>query len=340
MGHYYITNNLRHHLIMRAIIFLAIVGVAFGINLCKDVKKSDLSSAFANARAGSNLILGASCPSFDFDNVALSGSCKAIVRQATCYGLKAAESYDVDTVNYGLLAEDVSNMEHLGNLACDQARNCFLQVKAAMENCLAENEDFVADTIAAAEKVYKDDFAARVASFANSNKGSLLGDIATMAVDRFSSAADIQDFIDQYLTEGAVADAKAAAEEAQALAQQFCADGCTSQSARFLEGIFGHMNGGGCVDASIFCGECQNRAASYFVKNQLPCCIEKVVQKGIEAYDYVVENYAETLVGYAAVAEELLSASAYAEAVAIKDRVVDQFVCVQEVYSGNKPECA
>ena len=101
-------------------------------------------------------------------------------------------------------------------------------------------------------------------------------------MDRFSSADDIQAFINEHLTDDVVADAQAAADEAQALAQQWCDEGCTSTTARFLEGIFNHMNGGGCVDASEFCGACQSRAASYFARNQLPCCIERVVQKGIE----------------------------------------------------------
>ena len=42
---------------MRAIIFLAIVGVAFG-NLCKGVNKRDISAAFAAARVGSAAIFG------------------------------------------------------------------------------------------------------------------------------------------------------------------------------------------------------------------------------------------------------------------------------------------
>ena len=42
------------------------------------------------------------------------------------------------------------------------------------------------------------------------------------------------------------------------------------------------MNGGGCTNAREFCGACEDRADSYFVANQLPCCIENVVQKSIE----------------------------------------------------------
>jgi len=325
---------------MRAVIFLAIVGVAFGLNICKGVNKNDISSAYATARLGAAAIFGSSCPGFDLDTVAFSGACKSLVKQATCYGLKAASHYDRDVINYGHLAKDVKNIESLGNQACAEAPACFRQVKAAMEDCLANNANFVQDTIDAAETAYKENFEAQVAEWANSNSGSLLGDLASMAMDRFSSADDIQAFINEHLTDDVVADAQAAAVEAQKLAQQWCDEGCTSTTARFLEGIFNHMNGGQCRDASEFCGACQNRAASYFTRHPLPCCIENVVQKGIEAYDYVIENYEATLNEYAAAVGSGLSPTAIAEATKIKDDVVAEFQCVQAVYSANQPGCA
>jgi len=325
---------------MRAVIFLAIVGVAFGLNICKGVNKDDIESAYATARIGAAAIFGSSCPTFDLNTVAFDGACKSLVRQATCYGLKAASHYDRDVINYGHIAKDVKNIESLGNQACAEAPACFQQVKAAMEDCMARNANFVQDTIDAAETAYKENFEAQVAEWANSKGDSLLGDLASMAMDRFSSADDIQAFINEHLTDDVVADAKAAAGEAQALAQQWCEEGCTSTTARFLEGIFKHMNGGACRDASEFCGACQNRAASYFARNQLPCCIERVVQKGIEAYEYVIENYEATLNEYASAVGSGLSADGIAEATAIKDAVVAEFQCVQAVYSANQPGCA
>ena len=101
-------------------------------------------------------------------------------------------------------------------------------------------------------------------------------------MDQFSSANDIRTFIESHISDKVVADADAAGNEALRMAKNWCDNDCTSVSATFFKGIFSHMNGGGCVDASVFCGECQSRAASYFAKNTLPCCIEKAVQKGIE----------------------------------------------------------
>ena len=108
-----------------------------------------------------------------------------------------------------------------------------------------------------------------------------LNTVHLQVMGKFSSADDIRMFINEQLNDQRQADASEAYEQAKNLAQGWCDDGCTSSTARFLEGIFGHMNGGGCDDASEFCGECQSRAASYFARNQLPCCIEKVVRRGI-----------------------------------------------------------
>ena len=51
----------------------------------------------------------------------------------TCYGLKAAKRYGVDVVNYGILAGDVKNMKHLGNLACSNIASCFGQIQSAIQ---------------------------------------------------------------------------------------------------------------------------------------------------------------------------------------------------------------
>ena len=43
-----------------------------------------------------------------------------------------------------------------------------------------ENENFLNETIDAAEKAYKDNYEADVIAFAAGNKGSLLGDLASI----------------------------------------------------------------------------------------------------------------------------------------------------------------
>lgn len=330
---------------MRAFVILAIVGVALGSEeeraggLCRDIDDSEINRVFATARVGATAILGQSCPSFDIDAVAFDGECKALVRQATCYGIRAAKLYDVEVVDYGLLRSDVRNMERLGNLACEKTRACFHQVRNAMQVCINTNENFIDETIAAAETAYRENLETRVGEFAKRNKGSILGDLVNMAMDQFSSAEDIQSFIEDHLTDRVAADAIAAAGEIQTLAQGWCDSGCTSKTAKFLRGIFGHMNGGQCTDASVFCGDCQERATSFFARNSLPCCVEEVVQRSIQAYDYVVERYEDTLYRYAEAIRERMSETSIAEAMEIKDRMVREFGCVSEVYSKNRPEC-
>jgi len=331
---------LRHHLIMRAFIFLAIVGVAYG-NLCRGVLRTDVDRAFATARVAATTILGRSCPSFDLDRVAFSGECRTLVRQATCYGIRTARRYEAtERVTYGTLEESIPDLERLGNLACDQAPRCYEQVRAAMQTCMDRNPNFINDTIRAAETAYRNNFEDTMAEFARTNKGSLLGDVVNMAMEQFTSADDIRTFLDTHVTDRVRDDARRAAEEARRLAQAWCDNDCTSKSARFLEGIFSHMDGGRCTDASRFCGECQSRAASYFTRHQLPCCVEDVVRRGIEAYDYVVDNYEDSLTTYATDFADRLTTTGYEEAIRLRDRIVTEFECVSEVYRRNRPSCA
>ena len=107
-------------------------------------------------------------------------------------------------------------------------------------------------------------------------------DFQPQALDQFSSADDIRTFIESQITDEVVEDAKAAGAGALEMAQYWCDNDCTSSSAGYLKGIFSYMNGGGCVDASVFCGSCADRASDYFADNTLPCCIENVIQKGIK----------------------------------------------------------
>jgi len=331
---------------MRAFFIFAILGVAFGRDagrgLCRGVRRAEIDNVFRTARVGATAILGESCPSFNIDEVAFNGECRELVEQATCYSIRASKLYEVDVVDYGLLRSDVGNMERLGNLACERTEACFRQVQVAMEACLIENEDFVRDTIDAAERLYRETFEETVADFASKNKGSLLGDLVNMAMDQFTSAEDIQSFIQTQLIEDPriEEDARRAATEARDLAERFCSSGCVSKTADFLRGIFRRMDGGQCTDASRFCGACERRADKYFDNGDLPCCVEDVVQRSIEAYDYVVEAYEDTLTRYASAIEEGLSAEAIREAREIRDRMLAEFECVSDVYTENRPTCA
>ena len=103
-------------------------------------------------------------------------------------------------------------------------------------------------------------------------------------LDQFTSAEDIKNFFDAHITAGVTEDAVFAGTEILKIADKWCKSGCTDKSAKFLQSIFSHMNGGSCSTADEFCGECADRAASWFSnrKNKLPCCVESVIQKGIK----------------------------------------------------------
>ena len=52
---------------------------------------------------------------------------------ATCYGIQAEKRYGVEFVSYGLLADDLDNIESLGNRACADVKLCFKQVRKAIK---------------------------------------------------------------------------------------------------------------------------------------------------------------------------------------------------------------
>ena len=58
-----------------------------------------------------------------------------------------------------------------------------------------ESETFIADTIGAAETLYKKDFEAKVRAFAGNNSGSILGDLASMvSFSKWENNLKFQDF--------------------------------------------------------------------------------------------------------------------------------------------------
>lgn len=323
---------------MRAFVLVALLGVAYG-NLCSEVSGDDVRGVIATAKAGAAYMLGDLCPSFDFDSVVMTGHCRQLLRQGACYGLQAANNYD-GVPTYAQLAADVPNFQALGNLACKKIPGCFEQLKGAFDGCVADDADFVSKAVARAEQLYIDDLAGQVAAFADDNAGSLIGDLISMGLDQFTSAEDIKTFFESHITDGISEDAAFAGGELLKIADNWCSSGCTDKSAKFLESLFSHMNGGSCSTANVFCGECADRAASWFSnkKNNLPCCVESVIQKGIKAYAYVQENYGEAIYNAAAVIEAGLSDEAVAEAQTIYTKMSAEYDCVVSVYEDNQPE--
>ncbi|KAL5252717.1 hypothetical protein ACHWQZ_G015470 [Mnemiopsis leidyi] len=303
--------------------------------LCRDIDDSEITRVFATARVGATAILGQSCPSFDIDAVAFDGECKALVRQATCYGIRAAKLYDVEVVDYGLLRSDMLKMKRLGNLACQKASACVQRVRNAMQVCFDRNENFFDETIAAAETAYRENLETRVGEFAKGNKGSILGDLVNMAMDQFSSAGEILSFIKDHLMDPDGVAAEEISDFALDIwdtAQALCDEGCTSKATKYLRRMFDHMNGGQCTDASVFCGDCQERADSFLTRKLMPFCVEFIAQLNFEAYEFVMENYKDTFIyPYVEAIRERMTETSISEAMEIKERLDREFGCAYEV---------
>jgi len=341
---------LRHYHIMRAVIFLTIVGVTLGsdnVGICETegISNDTINAVWSKVRTGATAIFGQSCGSFNIDSLVFSGKCEELARQATCYGLNAEKRYRVDVVDYSILADDVDNIKYLGKLACSHAglAGCFEKIRRAIQTCEDNNENFVRETIKAAEVVYRTDFEAEVRAFADKKSGSILGDLASMVLHQFSSAEDIQTFIASYISEDVQAEVEAAGNKTLDMAKEWCKKGCNTKSAKYLKNIFSHMHeSSGCNDTSVFCGRCAKRASYYITRRPLPCCIDNVIKKGIEIYNNAEQKYSETLAEYTDGLLAKLKPEALEKAEAVRNSFNEQFDCVKDVYNGitNKPVCA
>jgi len=333
---------------MRAFIFIALVAAAMSADLCKKKDNKKINAIRATVRVGASTFIGASCPALSdsIDDVLFKGKCQLLAKQAMCYGFRAEEHYaGSEVVSYGQLAGDIDNIAALGKLTCVKAAGCFNQIAKAVKKCVKSNPDFVRDTIAAAEAAYKLSAQADVEAFVASKSDTLFGELANMAMGEFNSASDIENFVNEYVSGNLKAqvasDASAAIAEAKELAIQWCAGDCTDESAAFVKSLFNGMHGGQCLDASQFCGSCKDNAHAFLDGgNSIPCCLDEVIQKGIQAYDYVAEAYGEKINEWAGQVSDQLSEAANSRAAEIRDEIVLQAGCIASAYGDHKPVCA
>jgi len=335
---------------MRTFLILALVAVSTNAaSLCTAADEPTHAQVKSIVRTGAMMLIGDSCPSLagNVDKVLFSGKCANIARESVCFASRAAERYDgVTTVSYGLLADGVDNLAHMGNLACKEAVPCFKQVSKAVKKCIKKNPDFVQDTIARAEELYRMRAQSQVEDFVNSRADTLFGEIAGLAMSNFGSVADIKNFVNQYVDADLKAqiqsDAEAAAGQIAALAKEFCGTGCVGETASFVKALFRDMDAvDTCVDARFFCVDCQSGANNYFnAGGDIPCCLDKLIQKGIEAYEYVADSYGAQVEEWAGLVSAELSEQANARAAEIRDEVLEQAGCIGDTYTAHKPTCA
>lgn len=329
---------------MKVFAVFALLAVAVSARDLCDNSDADLSAAeeYRDLIRGGALTIFGHCATFDIDSLLFSGSCAALFDQAFCYGQIAAVKYaDVDTVSYEHLKGDVGKIQHLGELSCDHARNCIDTFSAAFGACKAADPNFVNGVISRVEGLYEQKVEAQVKAYAKENPDTIVGELISLITNRFQSVADIEAAINEYVSDDIRSDAKAAGAAIQAAAAQWCDDNCGEATGRFLKKLFGHMHGGGCVDASAFCGDCQNRANSFFVgRNSIPCCLDDVIQQSIKGVAYVRDTYESMISDFKEYLSGELSAKAVSYAEGIRDRVVAELACLDQVYESNKPSCA
>merc|ERR1712003_249673 len=207
----------------------------------------------------------------------------------------------------------MGNIAEIGNLACAEGVACYKQIAKHVKKCMKTNPNFVDETVAAAEMAY-----------------------------RANAQAQVEDFVDEFVSDDLKAqiesDAAAAAKEVAKLARSFCNTGCIDKTATFVKDLFNAMNNGQCVNARFFCGPCKDNAHAWFSSGgSIPCCLNKVIAKGIEAFDYVADNYGAQVEEWAGLVSAELSAEANAKAAEIEAEIKKQAACIAETYNEHKP---
>jgi len=311
--------------------------------------RKTLQEIKALARAGAQLIVGESCPFLanNIEKVLFDKKCRALAKQSVCYGKRVAERYSdqFTAVSYGQLASGVDQLAELGNLACDDGAACYKQISRVINKCMKKNKNFVDQTIAAAEFAYRANAQASVEEFVNDRSETLFGEVAKLVMDRFTSVSDIEDFLNEILNQKSKtkiqSDAALAAGEIKKVARGFCNSGCFNESASFIKSLFEAMHGDQCLDATQFCGSCKDNAHDYLESSGLmiPCCLNNVIQKGIEAYDYIGEQYGEKIREVSDMISAQLSEKALQRAEEIRDELSTQADCIEEFYNDHQPRC-
>lgn len=346
---------------MRSLLLLALMTVV-STELCHTSGKqgkadrNSINEVKAIVRTGAQFLVGESCPwlANNIEKVLFEKNCRSLAKQAICYGKRVEERYadKTEAVSYEQLASGVDELAELGNLACDMGGACYKQIARLVKNkCMCKNKkkcnpNFVQDTIAAAEIAYRANAQASVEQFVNARSETLFGEVANLVMGRFGSVSDFEDFLNDFLSEDVQekikSDAEVAAEEVVKLAKGFCRSGCFNQSASFIESLFDYMHDGDeCIDATQFCGSCKQNAHYYFEDSgtTIPCCLDKVIQKGIEAYDYIGQQYGEKIEELSDMVSDELSETARNRAEEIRDELNRQAGCIDEAYEEHKPKC-
>jgi len=324
---------------------LLIVGAADTDSLCdhehanlegtRDGIKSDI-------RFGANLIFG-HCTSLDIEKTVFQGSCNKIFEEGLCFGNIVDHKYSGlelldQPVTYGDLADGVDNVQSLGLTSCNYGRKCFNKIKRAFKKCDKEDSGFRQGVVDAVEAAYREYGEEYVEYLSGDESNTLLAEIATLLRSRYASVEDVQDSIDEFLSDEVVSDIEAAYTKLDQAAQDWCDEGCTKKSGDFLEGLFNHMDAGdGCVDAYGYCGKCADSANDFLgnVTNPIPCCLNNVIEKGITAVNYVKEKYAGQIEEIRGYISEVLSEDAFEQAKAIRDRVSNEVTCLSDSYDNH-----
>jgi len=328
-------------------VFLALVAVSVA-DICHHVEggRARATQIKDLAAAGIDSLMGDCYPNDDaFSALLNSPACSELFYQGTCYGLKAAAKYGgVEAVSYRMLGSGVSDVQALGNTACDNVEICYTEIFKAVTACQEADAGFIDGVIERASEMYMAKAQQQIAEYGEQNDNTISGRLINMAMKRFTDVESIKAFIGERVDDDIIADAQQAFDAAKETAAEFCDSGCVDHTARFLKRLFHAMDKGECTNAGVFCGACQSNAETFFKHHEdsIPCCLQDVVEQAIAGAKYAADTYADK----AEMAESYLREAfadqpeLIAQAEAAKADAMAQFECVSSVYQDNKSECA
>ena len=333
------------------VLALAVVAIASSMPTVPDESQSicadeNANVAGRNAATGEvekfmseNVIMG-KCPYFWAD-VMDSSHCETLYNEGYCYYSVAADRYGdftaentAEKLDFLFLKKGLKNTEKMGKYLCKHAEECYDHVESVFMGCLAYPE--FADALNDEQDNYLTMAKDQLAKMQEENPDSALGKASEMILNYLGDkdVEQLKEEGEELLEEKDLKETfEEGLQEALETFQDFCAEDCVSKSADALaygekQGLLDYLiDDAECTALADFCDHCIDPANKFFgVDGNMPCCLKKVIDKGVEAADFLTEQFTEI------VDVDTLKEAANEEEDEIIDLVTEQVGCIRETY--------
>lgn len=274
-------------------------------SLCTEEMAENAGTLFEAMLTGVDSLTGDCYPKDDlFSNLLRMPECMATFEQGFCYNAKRADRFDTfntetDDLDYSHVNGEVEDLRSLGKHLCRNAGKCYRAVRKEVLKCNDEMEGWLESIVDQVTAMYEANVTPRAQEYATVNNETMSGSFINIVMDRFTSPDDIRNFFGGIAGEESdemTEDAMSGFEQLKAALRGFCADNCVDPTADFLLGVTSQMaESDTCPAAAEFCGDCADEASAYLADNDMPCCLQRVVDLAIDGVDYARDTYGEKI---------------------------------------------